>query len=73
MLPEWKPLNDAQCAAPCMSGGVGMVFMPPVFARATTSSMDFASPAGPRPPRAPMKMSAWRQSTPFGMPVVPPV
>ena len=27
--PEWKALNDAQCAAPCMNGGAGSDCAPP--------------------------------------------
>ena len=66
-----------QCAAPCMKGGDGSTRSPalPATARATIGSSDSnSSPlcACVCPPRAVTKISACRQSTPFGMPVVPP-
>ena len=59
-----------------MKGGAGRTFAPPLFLAASTiSSRDaFSVPVDrSRPPIEPMKMSAWRHSTPLGMPVVPPV
>ena len=64
------------CAAPWISGGRIINLVPALPAsRATISSTE---PAGSpvmilRPPKDVMKMSCWRHSTPFGIPVVPPV
>ena len=76
-VPPWcRMMNEAQWAAPCMNGGAGSVrrFSPAVRAFATSSStLPTAAPPIRRPPIAPKKMSSCRQSTPLGMPVVPPV
>ena len=71
-------LKAAHCAAPCMNGGIIRIDIAPadragllgelVVGRGEACSL----PQG-RPPIDDRKMSCWRHSTPFGMPVVPPV
>ena len=75
VLPPFMALKASQWPAPCMNGGAGSSRAPPLLAASTTCSRLSHSPpvARFRPPMAPTKMSAWRHSTPLGMPVVPPV
>ena len=64
------------CAAPWISGGriISLVPVPPASLPTISSSELVGSPVIRfRPPNDVMKMSCWRHSTPFGIPVVPPV
>ena len=66
------------CPAACMSGATGRKTAPwPSGAmRSTISSGVVIGPrrrAGSPPPMQEWKASSWRQTTPFGIPVVPPV
>src|SRR5262245_63796074 len=63
------PANAVHCAAACMSGGAANHVPPPAADLAARLSLDAPS----APPIAETKRSAWRHSTPFGVPVVPPV
>ena len=66
----------AHCVAPCMSGAIGRnVSGTPIFAFSTMNSGCSARTfvIGSMPPPSAMKTSSCRQTTPFGMPVVPPV
>ena len=74
--PWWSAPKPSHCAAPCISGGVVITRMkPPLEVAFSASSSTVAGPGMPGGPPviAPWKMSSWRQSTPFGAPVVPPV
>src|SRR5438105_5023780 len=70
--PQWKQMNDASWAAPCMSGAIGKVALGSrAFAcSATCSGLVAGWPAGSPPPMPEKKMSSWRHITPLGMPVV---
>ena len=63
-------------AAPWISGGriINLVPGPSATLVAISSTESAGSPVMMfRPPKDVMKMSCWRHSTPFGIPVVPPV
>ncbi len=67
----------AHWALPCMSGPTTSIGTRPassMFSRpASSSGSAIGAAPQPPPPIAAKKMSSWRQITPFGMPVVPPV
>ena len=75
--PLLKAMNATHWAAPCMSGGMTKNLRGSGNARACAATSSYDSTVSWlrmfRPPIAERKMSCWRQSTPFGMPVVPPV
>ena len=74
--PPNSMVNASQCALECMKGGHGRAVMPGRITRVASSSgdaMTLPSARASPPPMAAKKMSSWRHSTPFGMPVVPPV
>ena len=73
--PQWKQMNDASWAAPCMSGAIGKVALGSrdIAWSASCSGRSAGWPAGSPPPMPEKKMSSWRHITPLGMPVVPPV
>ena len=61
-------------AAPCISGGAGRVASERRRAGSiSSSSVPMSVPSLRRIPSAATRKSAWRQSTPLGWPVVPPV
>ena len=72
--PVWNAWNELQWPAPCMNGGAGRVLRWLASARATKPSrLSMTSPLVRRAPRLATRMSLCFQSTPFGIPVVPPV
>ena len=74
--PPNSMVNASQWALECMNGGHGSAVMPGRITRGASSSgdaMKLPSAIGSPPPIPAKKMSSWRHSTPFGMPVVPPV
>jgi hypothetical protein len=74
--PVKNHMNDVHCAAACMSGAMAKNVMPPSPMRSGSSAGDVTSPCsriGSPPPRHAKNASSWRHTTPFGMPVVPPV
>jgi hypothetical protein len=73
--PQKNPMNTPSCAAPWISGGTGnCTTTARVFAfSASSSGLSIGTPAGFPPPIPVKNRSSWRHTTPFGMPVVPPV
>ncbi len=77
LLPTKLPPITPHCVAPCMSGAIGIITACAGLARPFStiasgrSTRVFVTGSIP-PPRA-KKTSSWRHTTPFGMPVVPPV
>jgi hypothetical protein len=67
--PETNAERAFQWAAPCMKGAAGNVRSDPPR-RAAVATMSALVPVTPRQVA---RKSPWRHSTPFGMPVVPPV
>ena len=58
-----------QCPAPCINGGLGSDRSPPTASCKNSSTVVAVF----EPPKHSTTASAFRQSTPFGIPVVPPV
>ena len=75
LLPMKLPPITAHWVAPCMSGAMGSEVTGParpfstISSGLTTRSLD----RGSMPPPRAKNTSSWRQTTPLGMPVVPPV
>lgn len=61
------------CPAACMNGATGMWRMPPPDAATISAIESHSELSGRRPPNSDGNASACRQSTSFGMPVVPSV
>ena len=66
--PRFHVRKLIQWPAPCMNGGASRAFNPPSAAATTPSSVSASEP-----PKHSTLASPLRHSTPFGMPVVPPV
>ena len=64
-------------ALPCISGAITSMITRLSSARSSRPASSSAASIGaapqPPPPMAAKKMSSWRQITPLGIPVVPPV
>ena len=75
--PLLRAMKATHWAAPCISGGMTRNLRGSGNAAAWAARSSYVSTFSCvrmfRPPIADRKMSCWRQSTPFGMPVVPPV
>ena len=75
LRPTKLPPMTPHCVAPCMSGAIGNMVSAPARPRSAMSS-GFCARMPVRtsmPPPSVINTSSWRQTTPFGMPVVPPV
>jgi hypothetical protein len=75
--PPFRPMKLAHWAAPCMSGGSGIIRSGNATSAAFLATSSYELTASHvrmlRPPMHDMNTSCWRHSTPLGMPVVPPV
>ena len=75
LSPQKRPMKVPNWAAPWMRGGVRHIvrWCRTAAFSATSSGFATGSPPGFPPPMPAKKTSSWRQITPLGMPVVPPV